>query len=265
MQHNFEALLCRLIANPTSYQLFGLQPDLLLTQYQLSTSEQAQIHATYADLADIHQQFTARRQRRMRRPLARTFDLLGDAGKRLLKRYLDLYPAPPDASTDLLRLSAFLAEALDSEDVVWSNLVAAVLQAETAIYRTLRTPSDYEAALDYQVPLITSTSVLRCDRTVNFATYVYPLTNMLQQQATDLQALVPQATHLIIYRRHGQREIQIMQVNEAVLQALKYVDGQRSIDQIAEALTNEPAALQRTVDGLVQLCQRLAQALILVV
>lgn len=265
MQHDFEALLCRLIANPTSYQLFGLQPDLLLSQYQLSTSEQAQLHATYHDLADMHQQFTARRQRRIRRPLARTFDLLGDVGERLLKRYLDVYPAPPDASADLLRLSAFLAEALDSEDLVWVNLTATVLQAEIAIYRALRTPSDYEAEVDYQIPPITSSSVLRCDRTVNFATYAYPLTNILQQHAGDLQALAPQTTHLIIYRRYGQRDIQIMQVNQAVLQALKYVDGQRSIYQIAEALTNEPAALQRTVEGLVQLGQRLAQALILVV
>ncbi len=266
MQHDFEALLCRLIANPTSYQLFGLQPDLLLAQYALSASERIQLSAAYPDLADIHQQFTARRQRRIRRPLARTFDLLGDFGTRLLGRYLDLYPAPPDARTDLLRLSGFLTESLQTTiDLPQTDLIAAVLQAETAIYRALRTPSDYEADSDYQPPTLTSTSVLRCDRTVNYATYVYPLTNILQLQATDLRELAPQPTHLIIYRRHGQRDIQLMQVNAAVIQALHYVDGVRTIAHIAELLTNEPATLERTLEGLVQLSQRLAQAMVLVV
>ncbi|XSG76614.1 hypothetical protein ACP8Y2_06325 [Herpetosiphon llansteffanensis] len=266
MQHDFEALLCRLIANPTSYQLFGLQPESLLHQYALSSSEQAQIQLAYPDLADIHQQFTARRQRRMRRPLARTIDLLGELGEQLLKRYLDLYPAPLDASNDLLHLSAFLTESLQVHtDLPQAKLIAAVLDAETAIYRALRTPSDYEAVADYQTPQITASSVLRCDRTVNFATYAYPLTTILQQQAADLAKLAPQPTHLIIYRRQGQRDIQLMQVNAAVIQALKYVDGLRSIGQIAEALSSDPASLQRTHDGLVQLFQRLAQALILVV
>jgi hypothetical protein len=264
MHREFEAALCRLIANPTAHQLYRRDPGQVLGAYELTSEERGWLLDMEPQISELHTQFVARRKRRIRRPLARGLELLGDYGALLLDRYVDLYPALKAASQEIERLGAFLLEALAADPDRW-QLAADVLRVELALAHALRAPVPGEPGAPAVVAAVTEQSGLALAPGARFGIYAYDLVRIQLLAAAELRELAPTPTLLLSHRRSGTRDLALLKLAPGAQPALELFDGRRTVAEIAELLAQRSGqAVAATAASLLRLTRQLAESAILI-
>jgi hypothetical protein len=264
MHREFEAAMSRLIANPTALQLYRRDPDQVLRAYELTAEERGWLLAMEPQISELHAQFVARRKRRIRRPLARTLEVLGDYGALLLDRYVDLYPALKAASQEIERLGAFLLEALAAAPDRW-ELAADVLRVELALSHALRTLVPGEPGAPAVVAGVTEHSRLALAPGARFGLYAHDLVRIQLLTVAELRELAPAPTLLLSHRRSGTRDLVLLKLAPGAQAALELFDGRHTVAQIAELLARRSGQdAAATVTSLLRLAGQLAESAILI-